>query len=292
MFKIIGKDGKEYGPATEADIKGWIAQGRIDAQSQIREEQDTHWTTLGERPEFANAFSSARRPAVPPPAIPPPVESRVSSLAIASLVLGVLGLFTLGITAIPGVIFGIVALVKIQKSQSRLGGSGLAIAGICVSGLALVILPIMAAMLLPALAKAKTKAQQIQCMNQVKQLNLALVMYANDNHDRLPPADKWCDLIKPYTGGSTAVYHCPSQPAGSCSYALNAGLANQTLPTDPPIVMKTVLLFCSSEGWNRAGGSESVTPHQHSPRSVTVGFVDGHVEVTRLDRLPSFVWTP
>ncbi len=48
------------------------------------------------------------------------------------------------------------------------------------------IIAILAGMLLPALAKAKTKAQGIQCMNNTKQLTLAWRMYADDNADRIP----------------------------------------------------------------------------------------------------------
>jgi prepilin-type N-terminal cleavage/methylation domain-containing protein/prepilin-type processing-associated H-X9-DG protein len=48
------------------------------------------------------------------------------------------------------------------------------------------IIAILAAMLLPALSKAKTKAQGISCMNSLKQLNLAWIMYAGDNQDKLP----------------------------------------------------------------------------------------------------------
>jgi len=47
------------------------------------------------------------------------------------------------------------------------------------------IIAILAAMLLPALARAKTKAQGIKCMNNVKQLGIAWFMYAQDNNDRL-----------------------------------------------------------------------------------------------------------
>lgn len=47
------------------------------------------------------------------------------------------------------------------------------------------IIAILAAMLLPALAKAKLKAQQIQCMNHTKQLAIAWFMYAGDNNDAL-----------------------------------------------------------------------------------------------------------
>ncbi len=46
------------------------------------------------------------------------------------------------------------------------------------------IIAILAAMLMPALSKAKCKAQGIACMNNQKQLTLAWIMYADDNQDR------------------------------------------------------------------------------------------------------------
>src|SRR5688572_15432017 len=49
------------------------------------------------------------------------------------------------------------------------------------------IIAILAGMLLPALAKAKTKGQGIACMNNLKQLQLAWYMYADDNEDKLVP---------------------------------------------------------------------------------------------------------
>src|SRR5213082_2235863 len=51
------------------------------------------------------------------------------------------------------------------------------------------IIAILAAMLLPALSKAKIKAQGIQCMNNTRQLSLAWRMYVEENNDRLPGAD-------------------------------------------------------------------------------------------------------
>ena len=50
------------------------------------------------------------------------------------------------------------------------------------------IIAILASMLLPALAKAKTKAQGIKCLNNHKQLLLAWRMYAEDNEDVIPAA--------------------------------------------------------------------------------------------------------
>src|SRR6266498_1569238 len=47
------------------------------------------------------------------------------------------------------------------------------------------IIAILASLLLPALAKAKTKAQGIKCMSNLKQLELAHLMYPLDNEDRI-----------------------------------------------------------------------------------------------------------
>jgi prepilin-type N-terminal cleavage/methylation domain-containing protein len=52
------------------------------------------------------------------------------------------------------------------------------------------IIAILAAMLLPALAKAKKKAQQINCVANFKQMGVALQMYVNDNGDWLPPGPR------------------------------------------------------------------------------------------------------
>ena len=49
------------------------------------------------------------------------------------------------------------------------------------------IIGILAAMLLPALGRAKSKAKAIDCASNSRQLSLAFLMYANDNSDSLPP---------------------------------------------------------------------------------------------------------
>jgi len=49
------------------------------------------------------------------------------------------------------------------------------------------IIAILAAMLLPVLARAKVRAQEIKCLNNNRQIALAMIMYATDNNDYLPP---------------------------------------------------------------------------------------------------------
>src|SRR3954453_7011269 len=51
------------------------------------------------------------------------------------------------------------------------------------------IIAILAGLLLPALAKAKAKAIQTQCLSNLKQLNLAMVLYCADHGDRTPARD-------------------------------------------------------------------------------------------------------
>jgi prepilin-type N-terminal cleavage/methylation domain-containing protein/prepilin-type processing-associated H-X9-DG protein len=65
------------------------------------------------------------------------------------------------------------------------------------------IIAILAALLLPALAKAKTKAQGISCLNNTKQLQLGWLMYSGDNDDR---------IVR--TGGMDQLVTSPSDPGG------------------------------------------------------------------------------
>src|SRR6266581_4414110 len=53
------------------------------------------------------------------------------------------------------------------------------------------IIAILAAMLLPALGKAKAKAQDISCRNNLRQLQVCWHLYVDDNNQALPPTSTW-----------------------------------------------------------------------------------------------------
>ena len=62
------------------------------------------------------------------------------------------------------------------------------------------IIATLAAMLLPALAKAKQKAHAIACMNNLKQVGLGMLMHADENDDTIPRgnAKRWWFVFMPY----------------------------------------------------------------------------------------------
>lgn len=67
MYVIIGGDGKEYGPISGDDLRKWIAEGRLDAQSKVKAESDAEFRELSTFPEFADVFARGSGPGVPPP---------------------------------------------------------------------------------------------------------------------------------------------------------------------------------------------------------------------------------
>jgi len=67
MYKIIGADGKEYGPISAEQLKQWIAEGRANHQTKVLPEGATEWRALAEISELATALP------ITPTAAPGPV---------------------------------------------------------------------------------------------------------------------------------------------------------------------------------------------------------------------------
>ena len=57
-YLIIGGDGKEYGPVTDADVRQWIAEGRLAGSSRAKAESDAEFRPLATFPEFADVLKA------------------------------------------------------------------------------------------------------------------------------------------------------------------------------------------------------------------------------------------
>lgn len=220
----------------------------------------------------------------PQPESQPEQPPRTSGMAIASLVLGILGLFTC-VTALPGLILGIIALVQTGKNRN-LKGQGMALAGTIMSGIAVLVMPIMAAILFPVFARARAAAQQASCINNVKQLSSAMLMYSNDWDSSYPLAENWNDGLRDYlpkTAANTSasprkgVWNCAKASSTQPTYALNRMLAG-VAEKDVNFVAQTVGIFESMPGRNQVGGPEMFPSPPRHTRGNSVGFADGHVQ--------------
>jgi len=144
MYKLIGADGKEYGPIAADTVRQWSAEGRADGLTKVLPEGSPQWKSLGELPEFAAALGGLARPLAPAPFSPPGAAPRTSPLAIAGLILGILSV-TVGLCCCSGFPFSIagaicsgIALSQIGRNN-QLEGRGIAITGLVVSILGLLL---------------------------------------------------------------------------------------------------------------------------------------------------------
>lgn len=221
-----------------------------------------------------------------------PVEgARISVLAILSLILGICGFCTAGLSAIAGLIVGIIGIVVIRNSTGRLTGRGLAIAGTAVSGASLFIIPVMLAVMLPALARVKGLARTQVVISSARQLSLAVVIYCDDNDGRFPPADNWPDALNPYLGSGSTVLNSPFDPEAGRAWAMNAGLDGRTMNSVKDTA-RTVLLYEARFNSPTAGGPELLPEQPRGQKSYVIAFVDGHVESVRPERLDELIWDP
>jgi RNA polymerase sigma factor (sigma-70 family) len=140
----------------------------------------------------------------------------------------------------------------------------------------------------PPVPQDAETTNRIACLNHVRQLTLATIMYADDHRGIYPDAKTWCEALQPYYQDAR-VLNCPSDEGGHCAYAFNgklSGLAetNVLSPAD------TVLFVEAEAGWNgQAGRAQAVARHGEI---AIVGFADGSTRGIRRERLADLIWDP
>lgn len=138
MYRIIGADGKAYGPVTAEQLQQWIREGRANAQTQTLVEGATEWKPLGVLPEFVSHFAPPVPPVIGPPR-PGPLAAgqrpRTSPFAMAGMIFGILSFaccFKV-LFGVLGLIFSLIGLSQINRHPESYEGHGLAIAGLVLS---------------------------------------------------------------------------------------------------------------------------------------------------------------
>ena len=127
------------------------------------------------------------------------------------------------------------------------------------------------------------------CASKLKQINLALYMYADDYSGVYPTPEKWCDLIVPYLGQKIddidkKMFCCPGAKDGKCHYAINPNCE----PNSPHDI---VLLFETKGGWNQFGGHELLTTENHEEVACNIGFNDGSVSFIKEEEIKDLKWS-
>lgn len=166
---------------------------------------------------------------------------------------------------------------------------------------------ILAALLLPTVNRAMLAAQRTQCADNLRQINVALHMYADDHGDQISYYTNneyffYKDSILPYITSATnhAVFACPADaeddPGSLCqssyfdytSYGLNGvwrtnddyGMANRRFST----VHNTALTVLNGEivgGWGESWHTPPIRIQRNNARGMC-GFVDGHVAYVKV----------
>ncbi len=170
------------------------------------------------------------------------------------------------------------------------------------------IIAILAAMLLPALNRARDKAHAAKCMGNLKQLGQAASMYAGENNDILPPTNdkttglsdnyRWPNYFKTYipncsdyiSAGSSTAMKCPShvnEPT-YISYGINERLAGyivsatdflQATPISKVTHPSRKLEFCDTAGLTVGINYNTTLPYlpMRHGNKLNICFIDGHV---------------
>lgn len=145
MYRIIGADGKEYGPVTAEQLRQWITEGRANADTRTLLEGTSDWKRLADFPEFSLLFGAAWRTVSPAMVT---VARKTNGLAITSLTMGITAL-TFGLCCcyglpfnLVGIVFALVAIGQINDNPHLYNGKGVAVAGLvlCVLSLALTVI--------------------------------------------------------------------------------------------------------------------------------------------------------
>jgi hypothetical protein len=126
---------------------------------------------------------------------------------------------------------------------------------------------------------------QAWCGHHLRDLANDILVYSQDNNEKYPDPNKWCDLLIEKADADKHNFRCRRDKIGPCSYAMNPNGLCSSSPSS------MVELFEAKPGWNQHGGPELLDPSRHTPRGCYVLFNDMHTEFVAEKDLPNLRWT-
>jgi len=188
------------------------------------------------------------------------------------------------------------------------------------------IISILASILFPVFARAREKGRQAACISNVRQLALAMSMYAQDYDEIITPGclgtTMWHELIYPYTH-NRQIYLCPSRKDRAMGYAVNNLVAGASegmlfdpavkiLVLDvPPEALGATASSPGNEWWGNSLSGVGIPlplptdvtdgdntfkhlsqPERHND-GINIGFGDGHVKWAKESQIDkTYMWEP
>lgn len=205
------------------------------------------------------------------------------------------------LSALAGVVLGPVALVHVVKNARMLSGAKLAVAGTVVGTLFAL------GCFFDVVGSTyydRDPGWSTSCGRHLSQLAKAMVVYANDDeYGRFPTPDKWCDLLLESGQVTEEHFICPKRVfflpfmtkpilvlplprKGRCHYAMNPNVRGADSPFD------MVVLFETTEGWNKSGGPELLSTERHYGDGCNIALVCTAVIFKPSVALDELIWTP
>lgn len=133
MYRIIGGDQREYGPVSVEELRRWIIEGRLHANSLVRPEGAAEWKPLSSFPELAALLSAAPAPfaAGAPGTLPVQQSNSMATLGLALSCVSLVCCGCGGVLGILGIVFSCIGLSQSNRDPAQTG-RGVAIAGLVI----------------------------------------------------------------------------------------------------------------------------------------------------------------
>jgi hypothetical protein len=180
MNIFVNRNGQQFGPLTEADVRAKLATGEFSLADLVWWDGQPGWIPLSQ-----SVYAGTHVPVIPPPVSPAPAFSqpvragqKTSGLAMAALITGIVSTITCGALFLPAIILGHLGMGATKNPAVQ--GRGMAIAGLVLGYVQLVIFglvlllfsaPLLALIGLGAAVKAENAQAQMNSGSSVVTTN-------------------------------------------------------------------------------------------------------------------------